>query len=151
MVPPELYDLVEQCTRRCQAQVVEVVLRGKHSRPVLEIFIDVEEGGVTTELCSAVSREISGKLEVMQLLPASYTLSVSSPGIDRPLKFEWQYRKHTGRKIAVRVRTPEGELHFDGTLTGANGAGILLQIAKEQVPKEIRFNDILEAKVVAPW
>lgn len=72
---------------------------------LLRLFID-KEGGVTVDDCADVSRELSLILDVDDMISVNYTLEVSSPGLDRPLKKEADYERFTGRLIKVRTYQP---------------------------------------------
>ena len=74
----------------------------------LEIFVDADSG-MTFGKCQRISRFVEAYLDEEQPLGASYTLNVSSPGVDRPLKFLRQYRKNIGRNLDVT--TTEGDKH----------------------------------------
>ena len=71
---------------------------------VVRLFIENEqEGGITLDICSAVSRELSDILDVEDFLPEHYTLEVSSPGICRPLKKEADYRRFAGSLVKIKT------------------------------------------------
>ncbi|XOF32386.1 MAG: ribosome maturation factor RimP [Candidatus Electrothrix sp. YB6] len=102
-----------------EMELVEVQFR-RESGWVLRLFID-REGGVNVDDCAAVSRQISTYLEVEDLIPHAYTLEVSSPGLERPLKRLEDFIRFTGRKVKVKVNAPiNGQYVFCGMLTGAD-------------------------------
>ena len=72
---------------------------------VLRLFID-KEGGVTLDDCADFSRELSTVLDVEDVIESHYTLEVSSPGLDRPLKKEQDYERFSGRLIKIRTYEP---------------------------------------------
>ncbi len=144
MVSQDLVPLVAPCCELHHAHLIEVVLRGKHARPVVEVFVDAEEG-VTSDLCSAISRDVGKALDTLSGFPETYTLIVSSPGIERPLQFLWQYRKHIGRKLIVRIQGSEQQ----GTLRAVGEDTITLESSEGS--KEIAFGSIEWAVVKAPW
>lgn len=122
---------------------------------VLRLFID-KEGGVMLDDCADVSRELSMILDVEDVISCNYTLEVSSPGLDRPLKKPSDYERFTGRLIKVRTYEPLqddkgnkrktflGKLEglFDGvirmTLTEGQSASIPLErVAKANLEFEL--------------
>ncbi len=129
---------------------MDLVLRGEHRGKVLQVFID-SELGVTVDLCSEVSRGVSVAIDGQRLIHGPYTLEVSSPGIDRPLSFPWQYKKHVGRKFRVRCRTGDQIVVQSGALLAVNDNGIELETGSSGERIAVLFGDIVEAKVVAPW
>jgi ribosome maturation factor RimP len=142
--------IVAECVERQGAHLIELVVRGDRHQTVMEVFID-SEVGVTTDFCSRISREISTLMRTEQLVPRETRLVVSSPGIDRPLRFGWQYRKHLGREL--RVKSKKGEEIIDQTarLLSVDESGITLQSNKNSEPVLMAFDTILEARVQAPW
>jgi ribosome maturation factor RimP len=72
---------------------------------VLRLFID-KEGGVMLDDCADFSRELSAVLDVEDVIACNYTLEVSSPGLDRPLKKQADYDRFAGRLIKVRTYQP---------------------------------------------
>ena len=85
------------------------------SRSILRIFID-RPNGITIEDCEHVSNALSLLLDVENFLNGrSYTLEVSSPGIDRPLTTERDFRRACGREVTVYLREPcNGNMQFKG-------------------------------------
>jgi ribosome maturation factor RimP len=116
------------CERVVEANgfvLVETNFRGKKGARILEAFIDGEKN-VTHEDCARTSRAVSAELEADGLRDEIARLDVSSPGVDRPLKFPIQYGKHVGRRLAVE--TDDGKL--EGTLLEADDDGISIDSAK---------------------
>ena len=94
----------------------------------LRYFID-KEGGVTIDDCERFSRAVEKKLDAADPISQSYTLEVSSPGIERELTRDWHFRACMGQEVAVRlIRPVDGARDFVGTLTscGEDGVTILL-------------------------
>ncbi len=150
MIPENLRKGIEESVARAGAHVIDLVVRGEKGTRVVEVFVDSEEG-VTSDLCSAISTEVSESIERENLLQGSYRLDVSSPGIDRPLRFPWQYRKHVGRPLQVKMRSAEETLTVTGGLLAVDDDGIMLQTGKKDPGRRVLFRDLLEARVKAPW
>ncbi|HLF13953.1 MAG TPA: ribosome maturation factor RimP, partial [Bacteroidota bacterium] len=81
----------------------------------------------------------------------TYTLTVSSPGLDRPLKFPRQYPKHVGRGISVTLLSGASTTRLLGVLVAAGERSILVQTESRGEAREIAFEDIVEAKVEPRW
>lgn len=79
---------------------IEYIQTGRSA--VLRLFID-KEGGVTLDDCADVSRELSLLLDVEDCIAGRYTLEVSSPGLDRPLKRPEDYERFTGHLVKIRT------------------------------------------------
>jgi ribosome maturation factor RimP len=118
----EIFDL--QFRREAIGWVLRVVLDrpGDGSGP---------DESVTVEDCQRVSQDLSVLLdvedEVGRALDRQYTLEVSSPGLDRPLRGEADYRRFTGRLAKIVTDAPvEGQSHFEGRLTGVEGGTVVV-------------------------
>lgn len=122
----EIFDV--QCRREASGWVVRVIIDrpapgGEAPEPV--------EDAVGIEDCQRVSHDLSALLDVEEDLtadlPGGYTLEVSSPGLDRPLRHEADYRRFTGRLAKVVTTRPvEGQSHFAGRLSGIENGHLLL-------------------------
>ena len=103
-------------------ELVDVRWAGSKSRPILKMRIDrpgsSPEGGVTVGECAQVSRAVEPWLDEHPAVPERYVLEVSSPGVDRPLVRDRDFRRFSGERVAVkghdvlagRSRRLEGEL-----------------------------------------
>jgi len=114
--------------------VWDVQSRREASGHVVRIFIDrpgpaaTPEDSVSIEDCEQVNREISTILDVEDPLPFAYTLEVSSPGLDRPLRGADDYRRFTGRLAKVVVsEAVDNQKAFEGRLRGLENDDVLLQ------------------------
>jgi ribosome maturation factor RimP len=87
---------------------------------VLRLFIDNPNGTVGVEECQKASRAVDLALDVDDFIPHEYSLEVSSPGVNRPLKKVEHYQRVLGKKVRVKTFGPVGEpprKNFVGTLT----------------------------------
>lgn len=112
----------------------EVVMRRERGNNVLRVVLDRPGSGATSEDsvsitdCERVSQELSTILDVEDLLPDSYTLEVSSPGLDRPLRGAHDYVRFAGRLAKIVTRTPVNrQTAFAGRLRGMEGADVLFE------------------------
>ncbi len=122
---------------------VEYKKEGKHW--VLRIYID-KEGGVTVDDCTQVSRHIGDLIEVEEIVPASYTLEVSSPGLDRPLKREQDFLRFQGKRAHVTTYTPiDQQKNFKGIIRDFRKDVLLLETGGRLV--EIPQDRIAKARL----
>jgi len=113
----------------------------------LRLFID-KTGGITLDDCASVSRQFGDQLEVEDLIPFRYTLEVSSPGLDRPLKKDQDFLRHIGNQIQVITRSPwEGRSFFEGKMLDYQVSGALSLAEKKRV-WEIPVSLIAKARLV---
>jgi len=96
---------------------------------VLSVQIDrpgtsaTAEESVSVEDCARVSRDLSAVLDVEDTIPTAYTLEVSSPGLDRPLRGAADYSRFAGRRAKLVLREPvDGQMFFKGRLDGIDGS-----------------------------
>jgi ribosome maturation factor RimP len=101
---------------------------------VVRVFIDrpgpsaSPEESVSIEDCEQVNREMSTILDVEDPLPYAYTLEVSSPGLDRPLRGVNDYRRFAGRRAKVVVKEAvDNQKAFEGRLRGVEGEDVLFE------------------------
>lgn len=125
----ELFDL--QFRRESIGWVVRVILDRQPRRPDTPDAEPVEEP-VSIDDCRRVSEDLNTLLDVEPDLVGdpdrSYTLEVSSPGLDRPLRAAADYQRFTGRLAKIVTTEPvDGQSHFSGRLSGLDGDVVLLQ------------------------
>jgi ribosome maturation factor RimP len=114
--------------------VWDIQSRRETSGHVVRVFIDrpgpaaTPEESVSIEDCEQINREMSTILDVEDPLPFAYTLEVSSPGLDRPLRGEEDYRRFAGRRAKVVVsEAVDNQKAFDGRLRGVEENDVLLE------------------------
>lgn len=101
---------------------LEYLAQGKHS--VLRVFIDHEEG-IDVENCAEVSHQVSGVLDLEDPISGFYDLEVSSPGMDRPLFTEEQFKMYQGEIAEVRLSIAlEGRRKFKGRIESVDNGVI---------------------------
>ncbi len=97
-------------------ELFDIAFNKQGQRWMLRIYID-KEGGVNLDDCERVSNQLSTELDVEDFIQHSYTLEVSSPGLDRPLLSEQDYSKYSGKKVRIRTYEPiDGQRKFKGRL-----------------------------------
>src|SRR6187455_3597392 len=112
----------------------QIQSRRELSGHVVRVFIDrpgpaaTPEESVSIEDCEQVNRELSTILDVEDPLPFTYTLEVSSPGLDRPLRDERDYRRFAGRLAKIVVsEAVDNQKAFEGRLRGVEDRSVLLE------------------------
>src|SRR5438093_5613280 len=115
-------------------EIFDVQFRREASGMVLRVRIDrpgpaaSAEESVSVEDCANVSRDLSAILDVEDVVPSAYTLEVSSPGLDRPLRQPDDYRRFTGRRAKVVLREKvDGQSFLKGALAGVEDGAVLIE------------------------
>lgn len=143
--------VVERVAASHALEVVEVELRGGGKARMLRIFIDKPQG-VTHEDCANVSREVGTILDVEDAVPGgSYTLEVSSPGLDRKLSRPADFDRFQGSRVKLMTREPvNGNRHFEGRLERFSEGRLTLDLAearKKFRPKDVPASQKLEIEL----
>jgi len=143
-IKKEILILANQVADEQGIEVVDVELFGK-GKLLLRVVID-REGGVTLGDCESFSRSFEAILDVENLIPGSYTLEVSSPGLDRPLKEIKDFEKSTG-KLARLVTTEkiENQNFFIGRIIEVSKGLIRILIHEREIT--IPFEKIAKARL----
>jgi ribosome maturation factor RimP len=119
-------------------ELVHAEVAGPENKPIVRIFID-KPAGVTHEDCSEVSFHVGTILDVEDFIHASYTLEVSSPGLERGLYKRADYERFAGSKAKLRTRRAiNGQRNFRGTILGIEG-------------EEVSFEDRTNGRVQIPF
>jgi ribosome maturation factor RimP len=124
-------EIAERVAASMGLELVEVDLRGGGKARMLRITLD-KPGGVTHEDCANVSRDVSTILDVEDAVPGgSYTLEVSSPGLDRKLSKPSDFERFQGSRVKLTTRDPvNGNRFFEGRLERFEAGRLTLDLAR---------------------
>ncbi|RJR43634.1 MAG: ribosome maturation factor RimP [Deltaproteobacteria bacterium] len=127
-IKQKLEELVQPLAVSQGLELVELELhRPRRGKSILRLFLD-REGGITLEEIARVSRLVSGLLDVYDLIPESFHLEVSSPGLTRKLKNPGDYQRYTGRLARITTRVVrDGKQVFRGILQGVEDDEVCLR------------------------
>ena len=130
-------------------ELVDIVYIKEGGGWFLRIFID-KPGGVGLEDCRRVSEQIDPLLDQHNPIPHSYTLEVSSPGLERPLKKPAHYERFTGGKIRLHTFFPvEGRRKFKGVLVASDNHSVTLETEDGRVV--IPMEQVASARLAAEF
>ena len=139
-----ILDAVNEISEKNNLFLLDIIFRGNENNKVIEIFVDGEKY-LSADDCAALSRRIYQYIDENQLISSSFRLDVSSPGIDRPLKYLKQYSKHINRKFEVSYKSGETKKRITGKLLKIEDDLLYFYSGNEQV---IKFEEIVNAKVI---
>ena len=150
-ITQKITDLSEQAAMGTGIEVAEVQLRGAGKNRLLRVYID-KPGGVTHGDCELISERLGKLLDEQDAVPGdSYTLEVSSPGLDRRLTKPRDFERVVGQKIRVTLhQTVEGQTSFEGRLAEVAGGTISLETAPEHVVN-IPLDLVQKARLKFEW
>ena len=127
--------------------LLEVELKGGRSNPLLRVYID-KPGGISHADCQLVSEQVGAILDVEDPFPGSYTLEVSSPGLDRKLVTPTDFTHFAGRRARLVLREPvEQQRIFEGRLAGFDAGRVRLDLGEGGL-KEFEMVNISKARLV---
>ncbi len=127
--------------------LVRVQVLGRQ-RPRVQVMAErADRRPMMVEDCANLSRSISAVLDVEDPIPSTYTLEVSSPGLDRPLVMLADYDRFAGREVRLELARPiDGRRRFRGRLLGTMGDVVRLEV--DGADLEVHYADIQRAKLV---
>jgi ribosome maturation factor RimP len=118
-------------------ELVDIELERRGGRLWVRLFIDRKQtigGGITVDECGDFNLAFSQLLDVEELIPESYTLEVSSPGLDRRIRKLKDFIKYMGRTLRVVLNKPaQGRKKITGRLVEADEQGVTLEVDKERL------------------
>jgi len=148
-IEQSLREMLEPVLERYDAFLVEIIARGERNTKIIEIFIDTDKG-VDAKTIAEINKELNRQLAEGAIISGTYRVSVSSPGLDRPLKITRQYRKNLGRELEVHVTVDEKTQKIVGTLIQAEETVFTLQL-NDSTKKDFEYNTIRKAFIKLPW
>lgn len=137
--------LCEQVVTKNGFLYIDTIVRGHKNAVVIEVFMD-SPGVLTIDDCALVSRELDTLLNESLSAGENFRLDVSSPGIDRPLKYLVQFPKNTDRRFDIVYREEENEIKFTGKLKAVEGSNLIFTNKNNQ-EKTIPYDSVVSAQM----
>jgi ribosome maturation factor RimP len=133
----KIREIAERIAQSSGLQLVDLELLGGGKARMLRVYID-KPGGVTHDDCSSFSREAGTIFDVEDAIPGgSYTLEVSSPGLDRKLSKPEDFERFTGSLMKLMTRDPvDGSRHFEGRLKSFEDGRLKLELTARKKSKK---------------
>lgn len=126
-IAARVQELAERVALDHGLELVHTEVAGPENKPIVRVFIDKPQG-VTHEDCSEVSTHLGTILDVEDFIHASYTLEVSSPGLERGLYKRADYERFAGSNAKLKTRQPiDGQRNFRGQLLGLEGDDVIFE------------------------
>ena len=139
--------VLEEVAAPMGIEVVDVEFKQGRS-PSLTVYIDTENG-VDLDTCEKYHRAIDAPLDELDpTFGAAYTLNVSSPGLDRPLKTERDFSRAQGKKVEVKLYAPvRGKKYLEGVLSAYDANAVSITANEKGVTEEYKLNRTQIAKI----
>ena len=126
-IAERVQELAERVAIDHGLELVHSEVAGPENKPIVRVFID-KPHGVTHDDCSDVSLHLGTILDVEDFIHASYTLEVSSPGLERGLYKRADYERFAGSDAKLKTRQPiEGQRNFRGRILGVHENDVLFE------------------------
>ena len=145
IITKEIEQQIEQIISDYNYLLIDLNIRGNEKNPIVEIFVDNQKG-VSADDCADISKAIGVMLDEEDAISSGYRLDVSSPGVDRPLKFLEQFPKHLNRQFEVQYVSGEEVKNLKAKLVKISDDKLLFKSGKEEFL--LSFDDIKSAKVL---
>ena len=130
-------------------ELVEVTMVRENGQRVLRVTVE-REGGVDLDAIATVSGRIGRRLDLEGFAPGPYSLEVSSPGLERPLRTPRDFARRVGERVRVKTAGPDVERRtLEGTILAADERQ--LKIATDGGEVEVPFEAIASARTVFEW
>lgn len=130
----ELLAKLEDVAAQHGVDIVDVEIVGATKAPCVRIridWLDETKDGISLDEVAAQNDWISAALDEYDPFPGSYTLEVSSPGLDRPLRREKDFVRFVGEQVSLTTTATEGRKRFTGTLKGFKDGNVVLDVEGE--------------------
>lgn len=148
-VDRRLWDLLEPWLEAEGVELDDLELAGQGAGRLVRVTVDAP-GGIDLDRIAGLSRGLSRLLEDADVIGATYTLEVSSPGLERPLRRPSQFRKAVGREVVVKTRAEvAGSRSHRGVLAGVGEGDVLLKVDDAEVT--IPLDHVTQARTVFTW
>ena len=116
---------------------------------ILRILVDAD-GGIDIDAIKTIARSSSRILDDVDPIPGRYTLEVSSPGLERPLRTREHYEGAIGELVKFKTHAEvDGRRRFEGTLVGADGDGFRIDL--DGTEQTFGYDDVTKTKTVFEW
>ena len=149
-IEARVQELAERVAIDHGLELVHVEVAGPDNKPIVRVFID-KPHGVTHDDCSDVSTHLGTILDVEDFIHASYTLEVSSPGLERGLYKRADYERFSGSNAKLKTRQAlNGQRNFRGRLLGVEGDEVIFEDrtnGRVQIPLDLITKANLEVDV----
>jgi ribosome maturation factor RimP len=137
---------IEPLVEAVGAHLVELVFHPKGRRRMLEVYADTETG-ITADTLAELSRTIGTAIDENGWITESYDLVVSSPGLERPVRHPWQYRRHLGRTVSMSIIEGEEKRNVTGRILEVEDEQIIISLGEgaQAIPFERIDHALIQA------
>lgn len=141
-----LLSALEPLAEAHDMEVVTIEVVGSRKAPTIRVYLDCE-GGIGFDELSSAQEWVNAVMDELDPFPGAYTLEVSSPGIDRPLRTLEHFARFAGEKAQISLTEPhQGRAKWTGILAGVEGDDVLLDV--DGLTEHLPLEQIKKAHVI---
>ena len=134
----EIYPLAEEVAKELGYEIVDIEFQNGSNHDLLSIFIYKKEG-IDLDDCTEMSRNLEKKLDNLEILKNPYYLEISSPGLDRPIRTEDDYRRNLGNEVDVKLYAPiDGKKEFSFVLDKYDDENVYCTLDEKEIAIPIK-------------
>jgi ribosome maturation factor RimP len=142
-------DAVEPVVARLGLELVDIEVVGAGRGRTLRVTVD-RDGGIDLDGITAATQAVSPVIDDIAVLDGTFTLEVSSPGVERPLRRPEEFRRFVGTTITLKTHEPvEGTRRLRGPLTAADDEGIEIDV--DGTSHRLVYEAVAQARTVFEW
>lgn len=145
----QLRQLAEPCAAAHGVEIVDVQVKGHTGSRLVRLVVDAD-GGIDVDTCAALSRDVGTAFDRADAVTGRYTLQVTSPGVDRPLRTARDFARSVGRSVRVVTR-PHAPLPAElfGVVMSVGADDVTLEVDGGAVT--VPLGQVDHARVQLPW
>lgn len=145
----KLKNYIKEICRELEFKFIDASIHGHKNKQNIKVIADTEEG-ITLDQCKKLSQEISDIIFRKDLIFGEYRLDVSSPGLNKNLEEDYEFKRNIGRNLLVTIKdTDTKEKEILGELVEYNTKEVKLKLANELI--SLHPNEIIKAKIKLKW
>lgn len=134
----EIAAVVEPALDDLGFRLVRVAHFGRDDRQTIQIMAERPDGTISIDDCETISRQVSPLLDAYDPMPGTYSLEISSPGIDRPLVRPLDFEDWSGYEIKIELsQLIDGRKRFRGQLEGLEDGEVRLEVDLDQIGRQV--------------
>lgn len=146
-IKSKVMEISEKIATNLGYEIVDVEYKQGEKSDLLSIFI-FHEKGIDIDDCSKISGEIELELDKLDLIKNHYYLEVSSPGIDRPIKTESDFRRNLGKEVEVKLYAPINKVkEFEGILKDYSKDFVTIETENENIEVPLKSISIMRQTI----
>ena len=139
--------LAEPAAATGGVELVDVEVRGQRGRRLVRVVVDAD-GGVDVERLTLLSRAIGDRFDADDVVEGRYTLEVTSPGVDRPMRTPRDFARNLGRPVRI-TRTDGDPRELEGVLQAVDDDAVVVGTGDDDV--RVPLASVERGRVVLPW